>query len=166
MHARPLFHCVGLTGLAINLSNWDFWRSRREFPPFFFLSSSSLSPIVINTVVSSAQAQCLARGAVHYLEWRALIRISTLRSRIDPQLLVLGTWWSTVLDMSSLTTAVTAACVGAAVCAGVYVIWGPDHFFRKKGIVMTTWGEYGCLCVIPCSHLSGGEFFCLYLLKP
>ncbi len=28
---------------------------------------------------------------------------------------------------------VSAACIGAAVCAGVYVIWGPDHFFRKRG---------------------------------
>ena len=26
-----------------------------------------------------------------------------------------------------------STCVGAAICAGLYVIWGPEHFFRKKG---------------------------------
>lgn len=30
------------------------------------------------------------------------------------------------------TTVVVAACAGAAVCAGVYVLWGPENFFRPK----------------------------------
>lgn len=36
--------------------------------------------------------------------------------------------------MSTSTTAVvSAACIGAAVCASVYVIWGSDGLFRKRG---------------------------------
>ena len=28
-----------------------------------------------------------------------------------------------------------SACAGAAVCAGAYIMWGPDNLFRTRGIV-------------------------------
>ena len=31
------------------------------------------------------------------------------------------------------TTLMTVAALGVAVCAGIYVLWGPDNWFRKKG---------------------------------
>ena len=33
---------------------------------------------------------------------------------------------------SSSTILTAVACLGA-VCAGLYVVWGPEHFFRRKG---------------------------------
>ena len=37
---------------------------------------------------------------------------------------------------STSTIAAAAACLGA-VLVGVYVIWGPDFFFRKKGALVS-----------------------------
>ena len=33
---------------------------------------------------------------------------------------------------SSSTILTAVACLGA-VCAGLYVVWGPEHFFRRRG---------------------------------
>ena len=40
---------------------------------------------------------------------------------------------------------IPAVCVGVAVCAAaVYVLWGPDHLFRKKGKAAVLSGEGVC----------------------
>lgn len=33
----------------------------------------------------------------------------------------------------SQTAIISAACIGAAVLGGAYVLWGPDNLFRRKG---------------------------------
>ena len=38
---------------------------------------------------------------------------------------------------STSTIAAAAACLGA-VLVGVYVVWGPDFFFRKKGALASS----------------------------
>ncbi len=43
---------------------------------------------------------------------------------------------------STSTVATAAACLGAVV-VGVYVVWGPDFFFRKRGDVVIC----ACHCV-------------------
>ena len=57
------------------------------------------------------------------------------------------------------TTVVVAACAGAAVCAGVYVLWGPENFFRPKGVLATLKTLWNCFYVVligivACSGLS------------
>jgi hypothetical protein len=37
------------------------------------------------------------------------------------------------MDLSSQTTFLSVAALGLAVCAGIYVLWGPDNWFRKRG---------------------------------
>lgn len=39
--------------------------------------------------------------------------------------------------MATSTVAI-GVCVGAAVAAGVYVLWGPDSLFRRKGELVHT----------------------------
>ena len=37
------------------------------------------------------------------------------------------------MDLTSQTTFLSVAALGLAVCAGIYVLWGPDNWFRKRG---------------------------------
>lgn len=38
----------------------------------------------------------------------------------------------------SQTAIISAACIGTAVIAGAYVLWGPDNLFRKRGKYIIT----------------------------
>lgn len=51
-------------------------------------------------------------------------------------------------NLVSSAAIVSAACVGAALCT-VYVIWGPDHFFRKRGEFLSTSGDNDCCTIAP-----------------
>ena len=37
------------------------------------------------------------------------------------------------MDLTSQTTFLSVAALGLAVCAGIYILWGPDNWFRKRG---------------------------------
>ena len=50
---------------------------------------------------------------------------------------------------SSGYSVVPAVCVGIAACAAaIYVLWGPDYLFRKKGRAVVLSGEGVCSVIL------------------
>ena len=57
------------------------------------------------------------------------------------------------------TTLLSVAALGVAVCAGIYVLWGPDQWFKKRGnspvnAFYSTCSA--CMCMFACTHVQAG----------
>ena len=72
-------------------------------------------------------------------------------------------WKSEEVNMDH-TTLLSVAALGVAVCAGIYVLWGPDQWFKKRGKSVNSpvnaFYSTCSACMHVCMHTCAGRYAC------